>query len=76
MTRREVEDELLQMGRVMREIVSKYAPNANMVSVDVVKGTIRVSACEWDSENQDYIERDILRAFEFTDGVRITEETA
>ena len=77
MTRREVEDALIQMGKAMSTIVGAYAPNANHIMVSVVNGTINVDACEWDGVNSRYIEKNILKQCEFADGSRlIMEETA
>lgn len=77
MTRMEVEEIMLQMGRDIRDIVGRYAPNANHVSLDVIDGAILVRACEWDNENREIIVRDILDAYESEkDLEETTEETA
>ena len=68
MTRLEAEMALLHMGEAIKQIVSAYAPNANHMSVDVINGSINVSACEWDNDEGDYIEKDILSATMFPDG--------
>lgn len=69
MTRQDVEMALIQMGRAMRTIVAAYAPNANHASITLVNGTIKVDACEWDGDADDYVEKDILNAAQFADGV-------
>lgn len=69
MTRQDVEMALIQMGRAMKTIVAAYAPNANHVSIDVINGTIRVTACEWDGNAEDFVEKDILNAAQFANGV-------
>lgn len=68
MTRLDVEMALIQVGKAMQTIVGAYAPNANHMSVDVINGSISVSACEWDNDEGDYIEKDILSATLFPDG--------
>lgn len=68
MTRKEVEMALLQMGREMKAMVEAYAPNVNHMSITAVDGTIMVTACEWDTERQTYIVKDILDAIQFKDG--------
>ena len=68
MTRKDTEMALIQLGQVMKDIVEGYAPNANHTSITIVNGTIMVSACEFDGEKSEYIEKDILKADKFTDG--------
>lgn len=68
MTRREIEKTFLQMGKLMKEIMAEFAPNANHISIDIVDGTIMVNAHEYDRKAQDIIERGILNARLFKDG--------
>lgn len=68
MTKKDAEMALIQLGEIMQSIVGIYAPNANHISITIVNGTIMVSACEFDGEKSEYIEKDILNAYKFTDG--------
>lgn len=66
MTRKDTEMALLQLGQVMKTIVSNYAPNANHVSIDYINGQLSAHACEF--ADGEYIEKDILKAIQFADG--------
>ena len=68
MTRKETEMALIQLGQVMKTIVSNYAPNANHVSINCINGQLSARACEFDDESGEYIEKDILLAIQFKDG--------
>ena len=68
MTKREMELALLDMGKALRTLVGAYKPNANHMSVDCIDGNIHVTACEYDSEKYEYVEKDILNAMLFADG--------
>lgn len=69
MTRRGIEKTFLEMGKLMKEIMAEFAPNANHISIDIVDGTIMVNAHEFDRKAQDFIERGILDATLFDDGI-------
>jgi len=68
MTRKDTEMALIQLGQVMKAIVEGYAPNANHMSINCINGQLSVSACEFDGEAGEYIEKDILKAVQFKDG--------
>ena len=69
MTRRDVEMALIQMGKAMKTILSAYAPNANQADISLIKGMIIVRAHEWNSDDDDFAERNILDATLYPDGV-------
>lgn len=68
MTRKDTEITLIQLGQIMKTIVSNYAPNANHASIDYINGQLSARACEFDDAAGEYIERDILKAIQFADG--------
>lgn len=68
MTRKNAEMALIQLGQIMKTIVSNYAPNANHVSIDYINGQLSARACEFDDTAGKYIEKDILKAIQFADG--------
>lgn len=69
MTKREMEVSLIQMGKTLQTLVCAYSPNANHVGITIVNGNISVNACQYDGEKEEYIEKDILNATLFADGV-------
>ena len=68
MTKQEFEMAMIETGKQFKAMMEKYNPKVNHMSVYVVDGIICVSACEWDSDAEDYIQARVLDAAAYPDG--------
>ena len=68
MTRKDTEMALIQLGQVMKTIVSNYAPNANHISINYINGQLSARAHEFDDDTGEFVETNILEAILFKDG--------